>query len=160
MTNRILPLVLASFSLVTACNKANSGTSSGLDSAHVADKPAPRIARCSQTSEVQNITVRETVLIQVVGDVVSGSYHYAHGQDNALTDSGFEHLLGRIDASESKNDLMSLKLKDGSLNVFFDEEFAPSKTLKEIRFDLKERRVSFFVSDDARGTTIGNCSFE
>jgi hypothetical protein len=53
-----------------------------------------------------------------------------------------------------------VKLKHGSLNVFFDEDFAPEKDLTELIFDLKEKKLTFLLGDESRETVVGGCTFE
>lgn len=154
-------ILTAALFLSVSCAKVPSKTASSLDSAPTTNKSAPRAARCSQVSEVESAQIRETLILQVQDDVVSGTFHYAIGDRNSLTDTGFQHLLGKISASESGTDgKVVLKLKDASLTTYFDEDFAPSKKISEISFNLKEKKASFTVVDDSRATTVGQCQFE
>lgn len=144
-----------------SCAKVQSKTSSSPDSAPGKNNDAPRVARCSQVSDVENAQIRETLILQVKDDVVSGTFHYAIGDRNSLTDTGFQHLLGKISATESGTDgKVVLKLKDASLTTYFDEDFAPSKKISEISFNIREKKASYLVADDARATTVGQCQFE
>ena len=157
---RFACLSLASIFFVS-CAKPGSQTAAGIDSVSPEKITAPRIARCSAVSDIEKIQVRETLLLEVVGDVVSGTYHFATGERNSLTDTGFQHLLGKISNNDSTNaDKVILSLKDGSLTTYFDEDFAPRKELTSISYNLKEKKVSFAVGADNRLTTVGNCQFE
>lgn len=157
---RTSALILLCISTLAACNKVSSGNNSQIDFAKDVNKALPRIARCAQVSEIEKITVRETLLVTIGDGSISGTYHFATGEKETLTDTGFQHLSGLIEGSQSKDAKVSVKLKNGSLNVFFDEDFAPEKELTELIFDLKEKKITFLLKDDSRETVVGGCTFE
>ncbi len=157
---RTSALILSCISTLAACNKVSAGNNSQIDFAKDANKALPRIARCSQVSEIEKITVRETLLVKIGDGSISGTYHFATGEKETLTDTGFQHLSGLIEGSQSKDAKVSVKLKNGSLNVFFDEDFAPEKDLTELIFDLKEKKITFLLGDESRETVVGGCTFE
>lgn len=147
--------------LFVACAKPQSQTASGVDSVSPDKVTAPKIARCSAVSTIETTQIRETLIVEVAGDVVSGTYHFATGDRNSLTDTGFQHLLGKISKNDATSaDKVVLSLKNGSLTTYFDEDFAPRKELNSVSYNLKEKSVSFSVETDARLTTVGNCQFE
>jgi len=151
----------ASLLFAVSCAKNSTQTGSSIDSLPEEKTSAPRLARCSQVSEIEKLQVRETLIVQVQGDVVSGTYHFATGDKNSLTDTGFQHLLGKIAKSEENSgNKVNLTLKNGTLTTYFDEDFAAVKELSALNFDLKEKKVSFTVAQDERATTIGGCQFE
>jgi hypothetical protein len=153
-------LVLVTFFAVS-CSKNPTQSNSNFDTLPENKLTAPSAARCSQVSEIDNIQVRETLYVQIIGDVVSATFHYATGDKNSLTDSGFQHLLGKISKTDnSAANKTVLKLKDGTLATYFDEDFASNKDLSEISYDLKEKKVSFSLTTDERLTTVGGCQFE
>lgn len=151
---------IALVSVLAACNKQSGTTSSQLDFAKDSSKAMPKSARCSQLSEVEQITVRETLLLKISTENISGTYHFATGDRAAINDAGFQHLTGRISTTESKDNVLSLKLEEGQLSVFFDDDFAPEKKLNELKIDLKDKKVSFLVENDSRETVVGGCTFE
>lgn len=153
-------LSLASIFIVS-CAKPKGQTVSAIDSISPEKITAPRIARCSAVSDVEKTQIRETLLLEVAGDVVSGTYHFATGDRNTLTDTGFQHLLAKVSNNDtSAADKVVLVLKHGTVTTYFDEDFAPRKELNSISYNLKEKTVSFAVSTDNRLTTVGNCQFE
>jgi hypothetical protein len=157
---RRLIVILSCASAIAACNKQGGTQSSQVDFAKDSSKALPKSARCTQMSEVEKITVRETLLVKINAEMISGTYHFATGERSNINDAGFQHLTGRIVSSETKDNVVSLKLEEGQLSVFFDDDFAPEKKLSELKFDLKDKKVSFMVESDSRETVVGGCTFE
>jgi len=157
---RRLIVILSCTSAVVACNKQEGTSSSQVDFAKNSSKALPKIIRCSQLSEVEKITVRETLLIKMSSENISGTYHFATGERGSINDAGFQHLTGRIVSSETKDNIINLKVEDGLLSVFFDDDFAPEKKLSELKVDLKDKKVSFVIDGDSRETVVGSCTFE
>ncbi|MEY3900836.1 MAG: hypothetical protein RL189_142 [Pseudomonadota bacterium] len=144
-----------------SCAKVSKNTASTPDSLPSAETNAPKIARCSQVSEVEKLQIRETIFVQIQGDSLSGTYHYATGDRSSLTDTGFQHLAGKIAKSNlADGSKITVTLGNGTLSTYFDEDFAASKELAELTYDLKEKKVSFALGKDERVTTIGSCQFE
>jgi hypothetical protein len=159
MVRRLIVVLSCAFA-TAACNKQGGTQSSQVDFAKDSSKALPKSARCTQMGEVEKITVRETLLLKINSDNISGTYHFATGERSSINDTGFQHLTGRIISSETQDNVVSLKLEDGQLNVFFDDDFAPEKKLTELRVNLKEKKVSFLIESDARETVVGGCTFE
>ena len=158
---RTISVLIASVFFAASCSKSQNPLNSSVDTLAGQKSSAPMTARCSQVTEIETIQIRETLLVQIVGEVVSGTYHYATGDRNSLTDTGFQHLAGKISSTENTTaEKISLKLKDATLSTYFDEDFAASKELTEINYDLKEKKISFSLSTDERLTSVGGCQFE
>lgn len=158
-----LILLIATFSFFSvSCAKNGNKTAAAVDSLPPSAEPnAPKIARCSQVSEVEKLQIRETIFVQITGDSLSGTYHYATGERSSLTDTGFQHLAGKLTKSSSADgSKITVTLSSGTLSTYFDEDFAPSKELAEVAYDLKEKKVSFALGKDERITTIGGCQFQ
>jgi hypothetical protein len=144
-----------------SCAKVGKNTAATADSLPSSEIKAPKTARCSQVSEVEKLQIRETIFVQILGDNLSGTYHYATGDRSSLTDTGFQHLAGEITKSISADGgKITVTLGNGTLSTYFDEDFAASKELAEVTYDLKEKKVSFALGKDERVTTIGSCQFE
>lgn len=158
---RSIFMLTTSIFFAVSCSKSQSQSKSSFDTLPEHRASAPLTARCSQVSEIEKIQVRETIVVKILGDVVSGTYHYSTSDKNSLTDTGFQHLLGKISTSDNSTaDRLTLKLKDGTLSTYFDEDFATTKDLSEISYDLKEKKVSFSLTTDERLTSVGGCQFD
>ncbi len=152
-------LTILGLAAIIGC-QAKDASNSQVDFAKSVSKALPKLARCSQVSEVEKITVRETLLVKFTDDLLSGTYHFATGEKSVLTDAGFQHLSGKVASTESKDNVVTVNLSNASLSVYFDEDFAPEKNLNSLKFDLKEKKISFVIADDARETVVGGCTFE
>lgn len=146
----LLGLALAS------CKNTESESKLNTDAA----QSSPQTARCSQTTEVESIVVHETLLLKVGEDLVSGTYQFTTGERGSIQDAGFQHLAGKISETTREEKSIRLKLSEGSLSVYFDEEFAPEKKLTELKLDFMDKKVTFTLEGDARETVVGNCIFE
>lgn len=155
MNTSNLFLVLCSLALM-ACK--NGDTKSEIESAKNA--ALPQSVRCAQVTEVESIVVHETLLLRLQADTLSGTYQFTTGERGSIQDAGFQHLFASVTEKLTENDTVRLKLTDGNLSVFFDEEFAPEKVLTEVKLDSKNKSVSFSIEGDARETVVGNCQFE
>jgi hypothetical protein len=146
--------------LAAAGCKKSEGTPSQLDFAAQVNKAVPQSARCSQTSTIESVTVHERLVLKITDSFLSGTYNFATGERDSIKDTGFQNLSGLISGSESKDGQITLTLEKGSLSVFFDDDFAPEKKLKEVRFQLKDKKVSFLIEGDSRETVLSGCTFE
>jgi hypothetical protein len=156
---RTTALTLISVLAATGCKKSE-GTPSQLDFAVQVNKAVPQSARCAQTSTIESLTVQERLVLKITDSFLSGTYHFATGERDSIKDTGFQNLSGVISGSESKDGQIALTLEKGSLSVFFDDDFAPEKKLKEVRFHLNEKKVSFLIEGDSRETVLSGCTFE
>ncbi|MEN9529554.1 MAG: hypothetical protein RI932_1427, partial [Pseudomonadota bacterium] len=85
-------VILTTVSALAACNKQGGASSSQVDFAKNSSKALPKSARCTQSSEVEKITVRETLLVKFGSENISGTYHFATGERGGINDAGFQHL--------------------------------------------------------------------
>lgn len=152
--------VFLALSTVVACQSHKPAEQAHVDFTKDLSKALPKTARCSQVSEIEKISVRETLLIKFNEQFVSGTYHFATGEKSTLNDAGFQHLSGQVSSIETKDSIISVSLNKGSLSVYFDEEFAPEKKLVELRFDLNEKKISFLLDNDTRETVVSGCTFQ
>ncbi|MEY2987901.1 MAG: hypothetical protein RJB13_1422 [Pseudomonadota bacterium] len=148
--------ILLSGLLVASCK--NEAPSSALKANP--DDALPSTARCAQVSEVETVVVHETLLLKLAKESVSGTYQFTTGERSQIQDAGFQHLTGRIAELKSENKVVEVTLSEGSLSVYFDEDFAPEKNLNALKLDFNEKKVSFTIEGDTRATVVGNCIFE
>lgn len=125
-----------------------------------ATEALPQSARCAQVSEVETVVVHETLLLKLGSSAVSGTYQFTTGERGQIQDAGFQHIFGQVAELNSENNIVQMKLTDGSLSVFFDEDFAQDKKLSALTLNFDEKKVAFTIEDDARETVVGSCIFE
>lgn len=148
---------LLMFGLILASCKNNSATS---EMKSAPPDALPKTARCAQVSEIETIVVHETLLVKLESSSISGTYQFTTGERDSIQDAGFQHLVGSVSEVSSTESSATMKLSEGTLSVYFDEDFAPEKKLTEIKLDYSEKKVGFTIEGDARETVVGNCTFD
>lgn len=91
---------------------------------------------------------------------ISGTYHFTTGERSQLQDAGFQNLNAQVSEVTSEGQVVQMKLSEGSLSVYFDEDFAPDKKLNSLTLNFNERKVAFTIDSDGRETVVGSCIFE
>lgn len=155
MNTANLFLVFCSLTLAACKNSDAKSSSKSLENTAL-----PKTIRCAQVTEVESIVVHETLLLKLQSNAVSGTYQFTTGERGSIQDAGFQHLFASVTEVSTESEAVRLKLSEGKLSVFFDEEFAPEKVLTEIKLDSKNKTATFSIEGDARETVVGNCQFE